>query len=73
MGPGGDEIRAVAKRPPNRAKRLECVELAPAIEGPATSESGSKLHALQTLRELERLSSLPKAWVKWGKKLVRSL
>src|SRR5437870_136347 len=33
----------------DRAKRMECVELAPAVGG-LTRESGSKLHALHTLR-----------------------
>src|SRR5438094_1273588 len=32
------------------AKRMECVELAPAFEPRHTSDSGSKLHALHTLR-----------------------
>src|SRR5947209_6804198 len=36
----------------NVAKRLECVELAPAFEVQRRSNSGSKLHALQTLRVL---------------------
>jgi hypothetical protein len=35
-----------------RAKRLECVELAPAFEPPQRYESASKLDALQTLRAL---------------------
>src|SRR5205809_3992794 len=30
---------------------MECVELAPAVEPRHTSDSGSKLHALHTLRE----------------------
>jgi len=33
------------------AKRLECVELAPAFGAPAFSQSASKLDALQTLRD----------------------
>src|SRR5436190_1042425 len=33
---------------------MECVELAPAFEPPHTSDSGSKLHALHTLRETDR-------------------
>src|ERR1019366_10587791 len=41
----------VGTRPhPNRAKRLECVELAPALERPLPYDSASKLDALQTLR-----------------------
>jgi hypothetical protein len=32
------------------AKRLECVELAPALGAPTLSKSASKLDALQTLR-----------------------
>src|SRR5213592_385093 len=32
------------------AKRMECVELAPAVRCVARFESGSKLHALHTLR-----------------------
>jgi len=34
------------------AKRLKCVELAPAFESPTTNESASKLDALHTLREV---------------------
>ena len=45
-----DAIDAEAKPPPNRAKRLECVELAPAFGRVAPFESASKLGALQTLR-----------------------
>src|SRR6266571_364695 len=38
---------------------MECVELAPAFEPRHTSDSGSKLHALHTLRETRRpLSSV---------------
>ena len=33
-----------------RAKRLECVELAPAFGAPTFNDSASKLGALQTLR-----------------------
>src|SRR5438552_1713667 len=33
------------------AKRMECVELAPAVRCVARFDSGSKLHALHTLRE----------------------
>jgi hypothetical protein len=40
----------MAKRQPNRAKRLECVELAPAFEPPRLYDSASKLDALQALR-----------------------
>ena len=40
----------MAKRQPNRAKRLECVELAPAFGVAAFDESASELDALQTLR-----------------------
>ena len=32
------------------AKRLECVELAPAVGAPTLNDSASKLDALQTLR-----------------------
>src|SRR5439155_14281199 len=35
----------------NGAKRMECVERAPAVGCVARFESGSKLHALHTLRE----------------------
>ena len=45
-----DAIDAEAKPQPNRAKRLECVELAPAFGRAAPFESASKLVALQTLR-----------------------
>src|SRR5437867_2741005 len=38
---------------------MECVELAPAFEPPHTSDSGSKLHALHTLRETDRRCSPP--------------
>jgi len=41
---------SVAERQPNCAKRLECVELAPAFEPPRHHDSASKLDALQTLR-----------------------
>src|SRR5205809_137965 len=34
------------------AKRLECVELAPAFAGSTANESASKLDALQTLRDI---------------------
>ncbi len=39
---------------PNVAKRLECVELAPAFEHAGWPESASKLAALQTLREVRQ-------------------
>ena len=39
-----------AKPQPACAKRLECVELAPAFEPPLPSDSASKLDALETLR-----------------------
>jgi hypothetical protein len=45
-----DAIDVEAKPPPNRAKRLECVEHAPAFGRAAPFESASKLVALQTLR-----------------------
>src|SRR5262249_3236382 len=53
------------------AKRMECVELAPAFgcattiepmglyPNPITSDSGSKLHALHTLRDLEHAKQKP--------------
>ena len=44
-----------AERQPNDAKRLECVELAPAFDLPSPYDSASKLDALQTLR----VTSLP--------------
>src|SRR5438093_13504604 len=37
---------------PCLAKRMECVELAPAVGCVARFESGSKLHALHTLRPI---------------------
>src|SRR5207247_8926482 len=40
---------------PNRAKRMECVELAPALVPSSTFDSGSKLHALHTLRAVRWL------------------
>jgi hypothetical protein len=45
-----DAIEAEAKPQPNRAKRLECAELAPAFGRVAPFESASKLVELQTLR-----------------------
>ena len=44
------------KPQPNSAKRMECVQLAGAFEPPAAHESGSKLHALHTLREVAAAS-----------------
>src|ERR1035437_7310364 len=41
---------AKVQRRANCAKRLECVELAPAFEAPPPDDSASKLDALQTLR-----------------------
>ena len=46
--------RSAAKTQPNCAKRLECVELAPAFGHAAPVESASKLVALQTLRAAGR-------------------
>ena len=37
---------------PSLAKRMECVEFAPAFDPQYPSDSGSKLHALHTLREV---------------------
>src|SRR5204863_8688747 len=57
--------------PPNVAKRMECVQLAAAFELPCVSarlacfESGSKLHALHTLRDIRRphaRSRIHSAW-----------
>jgi hypothetical protein len=48
------------------AKRLECVELAPAFRPPTIINSASKLDALQTLRAQERprrLVILPQTYV----------
>jgi len=44
-----EEVRSLT-RCREVAKRLECVQLAGAFEWPGAYESGSKLHALQTLR-----------------------
>ena len=41
----------------NRAKRLECEELAPALAGAVLIESASKLVALQTLRAAGRFEA----------------
>jgi hypothetical protein len=41
---------SAAKPQPIRAKRLECVELAPAFEPPPPYDSASKLDALHTVR-----------------------
>ena len=38
------------------AKRLECVQLAGAVVKRGRGESGSKLHALQTLRRCEKIA-----------------
>ena len=43
--------RRVAGLQPNRAKRMECVQLAGAFRPPAAHKSESKLLALHTLRE----------------------
>ncbi len=45
-----------AKPQPNVAKRLECVELAPALGRGGWPESASKLDALHTLREVRQRS-----------------
>src|SRR5213592_1152513 len=45
-----------AKPQPNVAKRMECVELAPAFEHAGWTESSSKLAALHTLREVRQPS-----------------
>src|SRR5437667_10379621 len=54
------------------AKRMECVELAPAVGCVARFESGSKLHALHTLRAVWfRLCrpgdsrALPSSFMRW--------
>src|SRR5437773_2915720 len=44
----------------NVAKRMECVELAPAFDPPGAYESGSKLHALHTLRAAGLLVTQPR-------------
>ena len=49
---------------PNRAKRMECVELAPALAYPNPHDSGSKLHALSRsagLRAGPCLANVPAA------------
>jgi len=59
-------LAATREPPPNHAKRMECVELAPAVECARRVDSGSKLHALHTLREegtrsdKSRLANRPK-------------
>src|SRR5260370_1360420 len=51
--PGTGACAAETTQPqPNRAKRLECAELAPALEGAKRLKSGSRLHVLQTLRAI---------------------
>ncbi len=47
----GRIAQRIAAKPSSDAKRLECAELAPAFAPAATAESGSKLRALQTLRD----------------------
>src|SRR5438874_13449573 len=42
-------LSSAAQPQPNRAKRLECVELAPAFVPRRTSDSESRLNALHTL------------------------
>src|SRR5437667_6478447 len=49
-------FHSAAKPQPNVAKRLECVELAPAFARGGWPESASKLAALQTLREVRQPS-----------------
>src|SRR5436309_10550314 len=56
------------------AKRMECVELAPAVRCVARFESGSKLHALHTLRAVwfrlcraEDRRALPPAVTDYGR------
>ncbi len=54
-----------------RAKRLECVQLAAALGNIRISESGSKLHALQTLRAEVHLAPIMKRhrthnWERYG-------
>jgi hypothetical protein len=46
------EGHRAARPQPNVAKRLECVQLAAALEPRRAFDSGSKLHALQTLRDI---------------------
>src|SRR6266568_5600891 len=48
----GTNCTGGARRRSCRAKRMECVELAPAFDPRHTSDSGSKLHALHTLRAI---------------------
>jgi hypothetical protein len=52
------------------AKRLECVELAPAFEPPPPYDSASKLDALQTLRAVGmrvcRAASIVPLRLKWA-------
>src|SRR5438093_7967462 len=48
----GTNCTGGARRRSCLAKRMECVELAPAVRCVARVESGSKLHALHTLRAI---------------------
>src|SRR5438445_3915281 len=48
----GTNCTGGARRRSCLAKRMECVELAPAVGCVARFESGSKLHALHTLRAI---------------------
>src|SRR6266571_7100204 len=48
----GTNCTGGARRRSCLAKRMECVELAPAVGCVARVESGSKLHALHTLRAI---------------------
>jgi hypothetical protein len=46
-------LTSAVPRAPNRAKRLECVQLAAALVTLAITESAGKPDALQTLRDLD--------------------
>src|SRR5260370_6510484 len=58
LGRGNVLGERISTSPPDRAKRMECVELAPAVGGVRRLDSGSKLHALHTLR-VKRTSAMP--------------
>ena len=51
--------RNEAEAQPNRAKRMECVELAPAFPLVGLFDSASKLDALHTLRDFYGPQNLP--------------
>src|SRR5258708_39897084 len=50
----GASVRSAVQPPTDRAERMECAELAPAVGWVRQFKSGSKLHALHTLHETRK-------------------